>query len=215
MRDEKVRENSRLIPVSDEVLRNKKFNMDVYILLDSISRWNFYEEYTYRYIYEDDLIVSTLAKKINMSRSTFKRILEEFESNKIIESANLDERNIYILKDWYDKYLLFSVDFLKKLLQLNHKHLIKIYIVYYKYSKHYWKCTLDQKKILQEIGLQYNSDNLAKLREINKGLINVGLIKIRRTTKRENRVNKTILHITADPYYTTRFYKNNIELFLL
>lgn len=122
MRDEKVRENSRLIPVSDEVLRNKKFNMDVYILLDSISRWNFYEEYTYRYIYEDDLIVSTLAKKINMSRSTFKKILEEFESNKIIESANLDERNIYILKDWYDKYLLFSVDFLKKLLQLNHKH---------------------------------------------------------------------------------------------
>ncbi|WP_302670055.1 hypothetical protein [uncultured Clostridium sp.] len=215
MRDEKVRENSRLIPVSDEVLRNKKFNMDVYILLDSISRWNFYEEYTYRYIYEDDLIVSTLAKKINMSRSTFKKILEEFESNKIIESANLDERNIYILKDWYDKYLLFSVDFLKKLLQLNHKHLIKIYIVYYKYSKHYGKCTLDQKKILQEIGLQYNSDNLAKLREINKVLINVGLIKIRRTTKRENRVNKTILHITADPYYETRFYKNNIELFLL
>lgn len=215
MRDEKVRENSRLIPVSDEVLRNKKFNMDVYILLDSISRWNFYEEYTYRYIYEDDLIVSTLAKKINMSRSTFKKILEEFESNKIIESANLDERNIYILKDWYDKYLLFSVDFLKKLLQLNHKHLIKIYIVYYKYSKHYGKCTLDQKKILQEIGLQYNSDNLAKIREINKVLINVGLIKIRRTTKRENRVNKTILHITADPYYETRFYKNNIELFLL
>ncbi|SCI83930.1 Uncharacterised protein [uncultured Clostridium sp.] len=210
-----MRENSRLIPVSDEVLRNKKFNMDVYILLDSISRWNFYEEYTYRYIYEDDLIVSTLAKKINMSRSTFKKILEEFESNKIIESANLDERNIYILKDWYDKYLLFSVDFLKKLLQLNHKHLIKIYIVYYKYSKHYGKCTLDQKKILQEIGLQYNSDNLAKLREINKVLINVGLIKIRRTTKRENRVNKTILHITADPYYETRFYKNNIELFLL
>ena len=212
MREEKVRENSRLIPVGDGILRNKKFNMDVYILLDSISRWNSHGEDNYRYIYEDDLIVSTLAKKINMSRSTFKKILDEFESNEIIQFANLDERNIYILKDWYDKYLLFSGDFLKKLLQLNHKHLIKIYIVYYKYSKHYGKCTLDQKKILQEIGLQYNSDNLAKLREINKALINVGLIKIIRTTKRENRVNKTILHITADPYYETRFYKNGIAL---
>lgn len=212
MREEKVRENSRLIPVGDGLLRNKKFNMDVYILLDSISRWNSHGEDNYRYIYEDDLIVSTLAKKINMSRSTFKKILDEFESNEIIQFANLDERNIYILKDWYDKYLLFSGDFLKKLLQLNHKHLIKIYIVYYKYSKHYGKCTLDQKKILQEIGLQYNSDNLAKLREINKALINVGLIKIIRTTKRENRVNKTILHITADPYYETRFYKNGIAL---
>ncbi|MBC5629072.1 hypothetical protein H8S20_09225 [Clostridium sp. NSJ-6] len=212
MREEKVRENSRLIPVGDGILRNKKFNMDVYILLDSISRWNSHGEDNYRYIYEDDLIVSTLAKKINMSRSTFKKILDEFESNEIIQFANLDERNIYILKDWYDKYLLFSGDFLKKLLQLKHKHLIKIYIVYYKYSKHYGKCTLDQKKILQEIGLQYNSDNLAKLREINKALINVGLIKIIRTTKRENRVNKTILHITADPYYETRFYKNDIAL---
>ena len=212
MREEKVRENSRLIPVGDGILRNKKFNMDVYILLDSISRWNSYGEDNYRYIYEDDLIVSTLAKKINMSRSTFKKILDEFESNEIIQFANLDERNIYILKDWYDKYLLFSSDFLKKLLQLNHKHLIKIYIVYYKYSKHYGKCTLDQKKILHEIGLQHNSDNLAKLREINKVLINVGLIKIIRTTKRENRVNKTILHITADPYYETRFYKNDIAL---
>lgn len=207
-----MRENSRLIPVSDGILRNKKFNMDVHILLDSISRWNSHGEDNYRYIYEDDLIVSTLAKKINMSRSTFKKILDEFESNEIIQFANLDERNIYILKDWYDKYLLFSGDFLKKLLQLKHKHLIKIYIVYYKYSKHYGKCTLDQKKILQEIGLQYNSDNLAKLREINKALINVGLIKIIRTTKRENRVNKTILHITADPYYETRFYKNDIAL---
>lgn len=207
MREENVRENSRLIPVSDEILRNKKFNMDVYILLDSISRWNFYEDDTYRYIYEDDLIASTLAKKINISRSTFKKILDEFESNKIIELAKLDGRNIYILKSWYDKYLLFSGDFLKKLLQLKYKHLIKIYIVYYKYSKHYGKCTLDQKKILQEIGLQHNSDNLAKLREINNTLINVGLIKIRRTTKRENRVNKTILHITADPYYETMFYK--------
>lgn len=212
MREEKVRENSRLIPVGDGILRNKKFNMDVYILLDSISRWNSHGEDNYRYIYEDDLIVSTLAKKINMSRSTFKKILDEFESNEIIQFANLDERNIYILKDWYDKYLLFSGDFLKKLLQLKHKHLIKIYIVYYKYSKHYGKCTLDQKKILQEIGLQYNSYNLAKLREINKALINVGLIKIIRTTKRENRVNKTILHITADPYYETRFYKNDIAL---
>ena len=212
MREEKVRENSRLIPVGDGILRNKKFNMDVYILLDSISRWNSHGVDNYRYIYEDDLIVSTLAKKINMSRSTFKKILDEFESNEIIQFANLDERNIYILKDWYDKYLLFSGDFLKKLLQLKHKHLIKIYIVYYKYSKHYGKCTLDQKKILQEIGLQYNSDNLAKLREINKALINVGLIKIIRTTKRENRVNKTILHITADPYYETRFYKNDIAL---
>lgn len=212
MREEKVRENSRLIPVGDGILRNKKFNMDVYILLDSISRWNSHGEDNYRYIYEDDLIVSTLAKKINMSRSTFKKILDEFESNEIIQFANLDERNIYILKDWYDKYLLFSSYFLKKLLQLKHKHLIKIYIVYYKYSKHYGKCTLDQKKILQEIGLQYNSDNLAKLREINKALINVGLIKIIRTTKRENRVNKTILHITADPYYETRFYKNDIAL---
>lgn len=97
MREESVRENSRLIPVSDEILRNKKFNMDVYILLDSISRWNFYEDDTYRYIYEDDLIVSTLAKKINISRSTFKKILDEFESNKIIELAKLDGRNIYIL----------------------------------------------------------------------------------------------------------------------
>lgn len=212
MREEKGIENSRLIPVSDEILRNKKFNMDVYILLDSISRWNFYEEDTYRYIYEDDLIVSALAKEINISRSTFKKILEEFQSVKIIEFANLDGRNIYILKDWYDKYLLFSADFLKKLLELKCKHLIKIYIVYYKYSKHYGKCTLDQKKILQEIGLQHNSDNLAKLRIINEVLINVGLIKIRRTTKRENRVNKTILHITADPYYETRFYKNDISL---
>lgn len=212
MREEKMIGNLRLIPTSDEILRNKKFNMNVYILLDSISRWNSSGEGNYRYIYEDDLIISSLSKEVNMSRSTFKKILEEFESSEIIQFANLDGRNIYILKDWYDKYLLFSGDFLKKLLQFKYKHLIKIYLVYYKYSKHYGKCTLDQKKLLQEIGLQHNSDNLSKLREINKALINSGLIKIKRTTKRENRVNKTILHITADQYYETIFYKNEIVI---
>lgn len=211
MREENTIENSRLIPVSDEILRNKKFNMDVYVLLDSISRWYVYEEYTYRYIYEDDLIISNLAKEIDMSRSTFKKILDEFKSNDIIQLLNLDGRNIYILKSWYDKYLLFSSDFLKKLLQLKCKNLIKVYIVYYKYSRYYGKCTLDQKKILQEIGLQYNSYNLANLRKINEILIGFGLIRVKRTTKRENGVNKTILHITADTYYETVFY--NMPMF--
>lgn len=208
MREEINMENSGLIPTDDEILRNKKFNMDVYILLDSISKWMFEEDY--RYIYEDDLIISTLAEEIGISRITFKKIIEEFKENGIIQFSNLDGRNIYILKTWYSKYLLFNGEFLKKLLKLKHKHLIKTYIVYYKYSKHYGKCTLDQKKVLQEIGLQYNSDNLAKLRVINKVLTDIGLIKIRRTTKRENRVNRTILHITADPYYETIFYRDEV-----
>lgn len=186
----KYEKNSRVIPTSDEVIKRKGFNIELYLKIQIESNRNDID--IHRHIRKDAINYTKWAKDLGF----------------IKEYSSTDDIVYYKIRGKYDKYILFEEKFIRALLDLKVKNLIKIYLIYYKYTKKYGTCYLVQKDILDSIGYNDNGVNREMLRNINKILVSLELIKTDLITKHECGKTKTILNVTAPMYTSTLFYKN-------
>lgn len=65
--------NNRNLPTANEILINKKFNVEVLISLLLESKWNREMEEEHRYIYKNNISYVDLAKVAGVSINTFKK----------------------------------------------------------------------------------------------------------------------------------------------
>ncbi|VYT63147.1 hypothetical protein [Clostridium paraputrificum] len=203
----KYKKNSRVIPTSDEVIKRKGFNIELYLKIQIESNRNDID--IHRYIRKDAINYTKWAKDLGVSRDKIRKDMKELiDLGFIKEYSSTDDIVYYKIRGKYDKYVLFEEKFIKALVDLKVKNLIKIYLIYYKYTQVYGTCYLVQKDILNSIGYNDNGINREMLRNINKILVSLGLIKTDLVTKHEYGNTKTILNVTAPMYTSTLFYKN-------
>ncbi|MDB2099831.1 hypothetical protein [Clostridium paraputrificum] len=203
----KYEKNSRVIPTSDEVIKRKGFNIELYLKIQIESNRNDID--IHRHIRKDAINYTKWAKDLGVSRDKIRKDMKELiDLGFIKEYSSTDDIVYYKIRGKYDKYILFEEKFIRALLDLKVKNLIKIYLIYYKYTKKYGTCYLVQKDILDSIGYNDNGVNREMLRNINKILVSLELIKTDLITKHECGKTKTILNVTAPMYTSTLFYKN-------
>ena len=200
--------NNRNLPTANEILINKKFNVEVLISLLLESKWNREMKEEHRYIYKNNISYADLAKVAGVSINTFKKGLSNLIELGYIRKKEFNGEEVYIIPQKYkDGHLLFEVDFLNRLLSLFKKNLIKTYLQYYKYcckNGNTGVYRISQKETLKAIGLNNKSEsNVSKLKDINTLLKMVGLIEV--TTK--NRATGTVLEIRCPHYTETKLYK--------
>lgn len=194
--------NRRIIPTSNEIMKNKKFSYEVYLKFQIESNRSSTD--THRYIMKCSINYTKWAKELNLSINTLKKYINNLIDLGILKSYKGDEDiEYYKICEMYENgYLLFNEKFVKLLLHKSKecKYLIKTYLVYYKYSKCYGKCQIEQSRILSHIGLSSNGNNRMMLTKINSILIESKLISINKITNHINGITKTMLTIIADDY---------------
>ena len=205
MREEKTLKNSRIIPTSSLYLSDKEFHIETYMMLYINSYKNNEIDEVHRYIYVDEINVVSWSRHIGISPTSFRKYINHMKEIGIIKENYYNGFKVYKLKGKYEtNYLLFENDFLEKLISLKEKNIVKLYMVYYKYSKIYGSCKLKQEEILKEIGLSCSSrNNHLLLTKLNTLLQELGLISI----DKKKLKGKFMLEIVAPIYYATEFYK--------
>ena len=187
-----MKERKVLLPSDVMELSNKKFSYEVYSVMHMNSTFNAMENKEDRIIKKEKYSPIEYSKEAFVSYNSFNKKLEYLIDNKYICSH---EKEFVINNHVNTSYVLVNKTDLKKLLELKIKNIIKVYIIYCKYSNLFKYCTLTQKEILEMIGLKNNSNNLNALRNINKNLENLGLISIKRSRKKVGNNTVTYLNI--------------------
>ena len=206
----------RILPISDDILKDRKFNIETFAKFQVESSVNNIDNQ--RYVRLSAINYTVWSKDIGMSINTFKKNIQMLILRGVLKKVkNEHGQMVYkICGEYEDVCVLFEERFIRKLLNVGSKNLIKIYLIYYKYNKEYGSCKLSQKTILEQIGFAYNSKNTAMLKDINDTLFNLGLINIERIYERveglEKASTRLILEITAPIYYETAFYKNETAI---
>lgn len=193
--------NSRIIPTEGEHMANKKFNIETYLILQTESNSSFEDKH--RYIKIEDINYTRFAKETGQSVNTLKRNIDLLKTLGVVKQTK--DGLYYKIKNEFEYYVLFDERFIRKLLSHCRKNLVKVYLIYYKYSMNYGSSQITQDDVLKEIGLSSSSKkNKAMLKEINDILVSLGLIDVEKFVRN----GKTILKITAPPYTETKFFRD-------
>ena len=202
---QKIIKNSRIVPTESQYIENKKFNMELYLKLQVESNSSFQDKH--RYIKVNDINYTRFSKDIGVTPKTLRNGIDELKISKIVFETS--DGTYLKIKNQFEYYMLFDEKFIRKLLDLRVKNLIKVYLIYYSYSKQYGAYKKPKEETLKALGMcGKNSRGKQKLKEINDILESHGLIYIKKIPKD----NKTLLEITAPPYQTTIFYNDSNDL---
>lgn len=167
----------------------------------------------HRHIKLDNINYTQWARDLGVNVKTLKKNIELLIKIGVLKKYTAEDGlSYYKIKGKFDRYLLFEERFVRKLLNIGSKNLIKTYLVYCKYTEATKSkcCKLDQGAVLEQIGLSSNSKNKAMLKDINDTLADLGLIWITKETIREYGKTKTLMTIRTPEYYDTKFYKDAI-----
>lgn len=188
--------NKRYIPVGEGVLNNQKFNYEVYVKFVLMSKFNFDENERHRYIYEDEIIHTHIAKEIGISYSTYKEGLKYLMEQGYIKQMKVKDTSVYkIDTTMRGSFVKVGAEELDKLLNASTKNLIRIYMIYKKFNQMFGSSKINQKMVLENAGLKYCSSTVTRLREVNKTLESIGLVLIKRTRKKHNGKMITCLEV--------------------
>lgn len=171
--------NKRIIPTSNEFIKDKLFNYQLYLKIQLESNWT--NRDTHRYIRKTKVNYSTWAKELKFSPNTLRKSIRYLIKIGVLkEYSDAEGVEYYKICGRYDRYILLGVNEIKRLINISkmYKHLVKVYLLYYKYSEVYRKCRLGQREILVQIGLSPNGNNRLMLTNVNQLLEKEGLIKV-------------------------------------
>ncbi|EOU2097109.1 hypothetical protein C0L75_03050 [Clostridium perfringens] len=198
--------NRRIIPTNNVVIEDRRFSLETFLKFQVESRRSKGEGH--RYIYEHSINYTLWAKELGVDKRTLKKNIDYLLDIKaLIKKEDSDGEVFFKIKNTFQKYVLFEEQFIRKLLDLKCKNLIKVYIIYYKYCRVYNNCELKREMILEHLGLTNNPRNCSMIKSINEKLIDLGLIVMFKDTIHRNRTTRTLIKIFADEYQRTKFFK--------
>lgn len=203
--------NSRIVPTSENIVQDRSFSMETWFKFQIES--NRTDPDKHRYIKLESINFTQWSRDLGVNVKTLKKNIELLIKIGVLKKYTAEDGLLYYkIQGEFDRYLLFEERFVRKLLNIGSKNLIKVYLIYCKYTIITKEkcCRLDQGSILQGIGLSANSKNKAMLKDINDTLCDLGLIWIKKDTIHENGKTKTLLFIKTPDYYCTKFYKDAI-----
>ena len=194
------------LPTSEKRMADKKFSMELYALL--LAESNHSQGEDKRYLSIDDVNFGMWAKMLHISYVTVRKQFEYLVENQIIEHWKSNSKLEYFLipTKYQDGHRILPDFFVKALIDLEHKNLLKVYLLYLNHTNAYGSCSLVQEQILRNIGLSFFGNNLQSLRDINDRLEELGLIEIERRSIRYGRKFKTVLNIKATDYKKTDLF---------
>lgn len=199
--------NRRIIPTNNVVIEDKNFSLETFLKFQVESRKSSGEEH--RYIYEHSINYTQWAKDLGISKATLRKYINYLlEVSAIQKCIDSEGENFFKIKNSFQKYVLFEEGFIRKLLDLKCKNLIKVYIIYYKFSRAYEVCELKRESVLDYLGFSNYNNNYEMIKKINDKLVELGLIEIYKETSHKNRVTRTHVKIIAPEYQRTTFFKN-------
>lgn len=190
--------NKRIIPTSNDFMKDKELNYQLYLKIQLESNWRNID--IHRYINKTKINYSVWSKELNISANTLRKNIKYLIKIGVLKEYRNDEDiEYYKICGRYDRYILLGIDEITKLINISnqHKHIIKIFILYYKYSIKYGKCRLEQREILKQIGLCPNGNNRLMLTKVNGVLQREGLIEIEKLSKYIDGNTKTMLSISS------------------
>lgn len=194
------------LPIGVGAMSDKSFSIEVFAKIQIESNWNDIDRH--RYIKIDSINLTKWSIDLGISRKSIKKHIEHLESIRYLTKCTSNDIEYYRIKNSFDRFCLLDMDFIDKMLGLNIKNLMKVYLLYYKYSRVFGACLLEQGRILSEIGLKGSSGkNKEMLRKINSVLEEEGLIRVIKKCKRLNNKTVTVLEIIAPVYNQCEFYK--------
>lgn len=199
--------NSRIVPTSNTILGEKTFSMETFLKFQVESNWNDID--VHRHIRLDAINYTQWAKDLGTSAITLKKNIQILILSGVLKKYKASDGLFYYkICGRFDKFVLFNEHFIRGLLSIGSKNLIKTYLIYYKYTSAYGSCIMEQSEILKQLGLANSGKNKDMLRAINVALEKLGLICIEKNTSRDMGKTKTLLKIVAPKYTKTDFYKD-------
>lgn len=190
--------NKRIIPTSNDFMKDKEVNYQLYLKIQLESNWT--DGDVHRYVRKTKINYSVWSKELNVSANTLRKNVKYLIKLGVLkEYRNAEGIEYYKICGRYDKYILLGVNEITKLINISkqYKHITKVYILYYKYSKAYGKSRLEQREILMQIGLSPNGNNRLMLTKVNLLLEKEGLIEIEKLSKYADGITKTMLSISS------------------
>lgn len=170
-----------LLPSDVKEISNKNFSYETYITMYGNSTFIPNKNKEDRIINKDLYSAIKFSEQAGLSYNSFDKKLEYLIDKEYIISND----NEFIINNKINtSYVLSDSKTIKKLLDKKIKNIIRVFIIYCKYTNLFGQCTLTQKEVLEQIGLKNNSKNLAALRNINNALEELGLIEIKRSRKK-------------------------------
>lgn len=201
------------MPTDNEtmMLKKKYFSYEVYSAVVLQSKWNQQLKENHRYIYKNNFSKKecweTLKDKC-MTYKTFLNLFDELIERGFIIEDTYNGEEVYKIPTKFDAgYLLFDNRFLSKANRLFNRNIIKVYIQYYKYcykNSNTGAYKMPQSKTLEAIGMCGNEKNKEFLRDVNKLLVELGLITITEVKHHSG----TPLEIRCPHYKESNFFKN-------
>lgn len=189
MKNDKKVNKLIVLPMGEEYLKNRNFHIEILIKFEIES--TIVDSEGNMYIKVVEVNHTRWAEYLGIARSTLRKNIKQLQEIKVLERfIGEDNKEYYkISRHYIGGEFLFEEKFLRRLIEMKMKHLLKVYLVYYKYTMIYRGCTLTQDKILEEIGLCGKSNvNKALLKRINDKLVEFNLIKVTKKLKHKNRM---------------------------
>lgn len=205
----KIRNYNLNLKTSNPILKDKKFNMELYALL--LAESNFFIGEENRYISVADINFKEWGKSIHLSAATVKKHLDHLIEIGVIKRWTSSEDKDYLLipNKHKDGYRILPDYFVKSLIDLKCKNLLKVYLIYLNFTEAYGYCSLTQYDILNNIGLTYNSKNATMLRNINELLEKNKLIETNVSCVKDQGSWKRILTIKSMNYKDSLLFLKN------
>ena len=122
--NDKERDNRRL-PTGKGVMEDKRFNDIVYAYLQSISYG--FDRSKLRYIYDNQLNYTRIAKELKMNLKTLKSKIKYLFDNGYLVEGMEGKYKVYYLPDLNKYYFLIPVDTLKYLIDISNENVIMVY----------------------------------------------------------------------------------------
>lgn len=191
MKNDKKANKLIALPMGEEYLKNRNFHIETLIKFQIES--TIVDSEGNMYMKEIEVNYTRWAKYLGITRSTLRKNIKQLQKIKVLERfIGEDNKEYYkISRHYIGGEFLFEEKFLRRLIEMKMKHLLKVYLVYYKHTMNYKGCTLTQGEILDEIGLSGKSNgNKALIKNINDKLVEFNLIKVIKEFKHKNRMTR-------------------------
>lgn len=181
---------TRIIPLTDEFMKDKKIYANMWAFLQTISylskdkqRFVYKTHFTMKEMHET--IATEEKGKLNPSLSTVKNVWKLFKEIGLVKEGKIEDLSgnavdVYILSQDFSIFQPIPLQTLSFLINVSNSNVIKVYA--YLLNKYKWKQKENQwytftiKELLSAIGYSYKNDNVKMMTDILEMLKAIQLI---------------------------------------
>lgn len=192
------------------ILNNKKIDYKTYSLVQCESYRNSVDNETHRYLYEKDISFKKWSEQNGFSRNTVSKNFKYLVECGLIKKIEDKYGQIcYLVPSGFERFIFVEEKLLRILSRSLSSNALKVYFVYRGFNDFYKKpCSITIRSILNRIGLSSKSGkNEQVIRDINRSLEAMGLIKINKLLIQEDGKIINRLEITTIPYEDLKLVK--------